>query len=100
VTLADLPPGSPAIGVSQPTGDADTVFIVRGQWWPAGSLLTITLVGIGTSPYHPVVDQDGTFNYAVNQDHDFYAGSIPPGTYTVRATDTGGVSAQARFRVS
>jgi Protein kinase domain len=99
VTLADLPSSSPAIGVSQPTGDADTVFIVRGQSWPAGSLLTITLVGIGTSRYHPIVDQDGTFNYALNQDHDFYAGSIPPGTYTVRATDSSGVSAQARFRV-
>jgi hypothetical protein len=99
VTLADLPSSSPAIGVSQPTGDAGTIFIVRGQAWPAGSVLTISLVGVGTSPYHPVVDQDGTFNYALNQDHDFFSGSIPPGTYTVRASDADGVSATAKFEV-
>jgi hypothetical protein len=99
-TLAELSSGTPAIGVSQPTGDAATIFIIRGQSWPEGGTLTITLVGVGTSRYHPVVDEDGTFNYALNQDHDFFAGSIPAGTYTVQATDAGGSSAQARFRVS
>ncbi|MGB6454294.1 MAG: hypothetical protein WBH47_07355, partial [Streptosporangiaceae bacterium] len=99
-SLADLRSGVPAIGVSQATGDGSTVFIIRGQWWPAGKPLTITLVGIGISADQPIVDQDGSFNYALDQDHDFFAGPIPPGTYTVRVTDPAGASAQARFRVS
>ncbi len=99
-TLADLPSSVPAIAVSQPTGDGGTIFIVRGQSWPPGDRLTITLVGKGTSAIRPLVDDDGTFNYALNQDHDFFAGSIPPGTYTVQVTDPAGTSAQARFQVS
>ena len=99
-SLADLRSGVPAIGVSQATGDGSTIFIIRGQWWPAGKPLTITLVGIGISADQPIVDEDGSFNYALDQDHDFFAGPIPPGTYTVRVADSAGASAQARFRVS
>jgi hypothetical protein len=99
-TLADLPSSMPAVGVSQPTGDGGTIFVVHGQSWPPGDRMTITLVGKGTSAIRPLVDNDGTFNYALNQDHDFFPGSIPPGTYTVRVTDPAGTSAQARFEVS
>lgn len=98
-TLAGAPPGIPAIGVSQPTGDADTVFIIRGQWWPAGKPVTITLAGVGTSAVHPIADRGGTFNYAINQDHEFVAGALPAGTYTVRVSDAAGASAVARFEV-
>jgi DNA-binding beta-propeller fold protein YncE len=90
----------PAIGVSQPTGDGNTVFVVRGQWWPAGEPVTVTLVGVGASAIHPVVDNDGSFNYAINQDHEFVAGQLPAGTYTVLVTDAGGHRAEARFQVS
>jgi DNA-binding beta-propeller fold protein YncE len=86
--------------VSQAIGDQATIFIIRGQWWPPAKPLTITLVGFGTSPVHPIVDDDGSFNYAINQDHEFFAGSIPAGTYTIRVTDRAGASALARFRVS
>jgi len=99
-TLADATPGIPAIGVSQPTGDADTVFIIRGQWWPTGKPVTITLVGVGTSPVHPIADHDGSFNYAINQGHEFYSGLLPPGTYTLKVTDGAGMSAEARFEVT
>jgi hypothetical protein len=86
--------------VSQAVGDQATIFIIRGQWWPPGKPLTISLVGFGASPVHPIVDHDGSFNYAINQDHEFFAGSIPVGTYTIRVTDGAGASAQARISVS
>ncbi|HXW44602.1 MAG TPA: serine/threonine-protein kinase [Streptosporangiaceae bacterium] len=98
--LADTTPGTAAIGVSQPTGDPDTVFVVHGQGWPVGKHLTITLVGVGTSPIHPVADGAGMFNYAINQDHEFFPGGLPPGIYTVRVTVPGGQSAEARFEVT
>jgi hypothetical protein len=99
-SLVDATPGIPAIGVSQPTGDADTVFVIRGQWWPVGQPVTVTLVGVGASPVHPVADRAGTFNYAINQDHEFIAGVLPAGTYTVRVSDAAGTIAQARFEVT
>ena len=99
-TLADAAPGIAAIGVSQPAGDGDTVFVIRGQWWPVGKPVTVTLVGVGASPVHPIVDRDGSFNYAINQDHEFFAGVLPAGIYTIRASDAAGASAQARFEVT
>jgi hypothetical protein len=99
-SLVDATPGIPAIGVSQPTGDGNTVFVIRGQWWPVGQPVTVTLIGVGASPAHPVADQAGSFNYAVNQDHEFFAGALPPGTYTIRVSDAAGAIAQARFQVT
>lgn len=98
--LANATPGIPAIGVSQPSGDGDTVFVIRGQWWPVGQPVTVTLVGVGASPVHPIADHGGTFNYAVNQDHEFFAGALPAGTYTLRVTDAAGASAAATFEVT
>jgi serine/threonine protein kinase len=97
--LATAAPGVPSVAVSQPTGDRNTVFIVRGQDWPAGKPVTIELVGKGTSPVHPVADNTGAFNYAINQDHEFVHGRLPAGRYTVRVFDKAGATASARFLV-
>jgi Protein kinase domain len=97
--LAASPTGPPAVAVSQPTGDSQTSFIVRGQGWPPGQPVTITLVGVGRSPIHPDADLTGAFNYAINQDHEFFPGGLPVATYTIRVTDSNGASAQARFQV-
>ncbi len=92
--------GPPGVGVSQLTGDSNTVFVIGGQNWPIGQRLTITLVGVGTSPIQPVVDNEGMFNYAINQDHEFFSGGLPLGVYTVRVTDAAGGIAEARFEVN
>jgi serine/threonine protein kinase len=99
-SLSNATPGIPAIGVSQPTGDGDTVFVIRGQWWPIGQPVTVTLVGLGASPVHPIADHGGSFNYAVNQGHEFFAGAMPAGIYTLRVSDAAGASAQAKFEVT
>ena len=97
--VANAQPGVPNVAVSQPYGDSNTVFIVRGANWPVGKPVTVTLVGVGASPDHPIADDAGTFNYAINQDHEFFPGGLPVGTYTVRITAAGGHSAEARFLV-
>ncbi len=90
----------PSIGLNQFTGDKDTGFMVHGEDWPVHRPVTIMLVGIGTSPIHPLSDDRGTFNYVINQDHEFFTGGLPPGIYTVRVTDQAGASAEARFQVN
>ncbi len=97
--LAASQSGPPAVAISQPTGDSDTSFIVRGQGWPPGQPVTIALAGVGRSPIHPDADLTGAFNYAINQDHEFFHGGLPVGLYTVRVTDAKGASAAARFEV-
>ena len=92
--------GPPSIGLNQPTGDKDTGFMVHGASWPPHRPVTITLVGIGISRIHPICDDIGTFNYVINQDHEFFRGGLRPGVYTVRVTDQAGASAEARFRVN
>jgi hypothetical protein len=82
----DQPTGNPDIVLNQSTGDGVTVFVVHGRGWPLGSRITLRLEGRRASPQTPVVDLAGTFNYAINQDHEFFAGPIPPGTYRVVAT--------------
>jgi hypothetical protein len=92
-------PGTPYIGLLQETGDSRTIFVIHGEYWPPGRPVTVTLVGVGPSPIRPVADGVGNFNYAINQDREFFRGLIPVGTYTVRVTAPGGLSVQAKFAV-
>jgi serine/threonine protein kinase len=98
-TLPSLPAGQPAVGMFQPTGDPDTDFAVHGLGWLPGSRVSIELVGHGTDPYRPTVDMASAFNYLVNQDHAFFAGTIPPGTYEIIVTGAGRRRARTRFTV-
>ena len=92
--------GTPFIALNQPTGDKYTGFAVHGQNWPVNRPVTIVLEGVGTSKIHPITDDRGTFNYVINEDHEFFPGGLPSGLYTVRVTDAAGASAVARFRVN
>ena len=91
----------PKLCVSQPFGDGDTVFVIHGSGFAPGKAVTVGLTGgsisgVRVSTDRPVADQQGTFNYAVDQGHYFFRGEIPPGTYQVRVTGSGG----GRFTVS
>ena len=98
--LAALPPGKRGIVMNQPAGDSRTSFVVFGGGWVPGSRLTVTLAGVGASPVHPVADSAGTFNYAINQTHEFFPGGLPPRTYHVIVTAPGGARAEAAFTVN
>jgi hypothetical protein len=91
-------PGTPVIGVSQPIGGPDTGFVIHGQSWPPGKPVTIDLLGVA-SPIRPVADGKGMFNYVINQDHEFFSGSLPDGIYTVRVIGTNGATATVKFAV-
>src|SRR5262249_26242336 len=77
-----------------------TVFVVHGQRYPPFSQVTITLVGVGRPAVHAPVDGVGTFNYAINQDHEFFPGPLPPGLYHVLVTALGVRSYPTRFLVN
>ncbi|MGE5286207.1 MAG: serine/threonine-protein kinase [Micromonosporaceae bacterium] len=91
--------GPPKIQINQPTGDGDTVFVVHGSGWVPGQRITLRLAGGRVSPDTPIADLAGTFNYAVNQSHEFFTGAMPPGTYTVVATSQSGARAEASFKI-
>ena len=90
--------GRPHIALYQKFGDSNTVFVVHGEGWKPGEKITVALSG-RASPVHPIVDDAGTFNYAINQDHEFYRGGLPAGTYDVLVTAPGGTRARASFTV-
>jgi len=92
--------GSPQVVMLQPIGDPATEFLIHGTGWVPLSHVTVTLAGHGTSPVRPAVDLQGTFNYAVNQGHEFFPRQIPPGVYEVVVTGSGGRRAQVRFQVN
>jgi hypothetical protein len=83
----------------QPYGDSATEFLIHGTGWTPLTRVTVILAGHGTSPVRPVVDMKGTFNYAVNQGHEFFPRQIPPGAYHIVVTGPGGHRAQASFQV-
>jgi hypothetical protein len=90
---------TPELCVSQPYGDGDTVFIIHGTGFRRFTAVTVSLVGVGASPDHPVTDMEGTFNYAIDQGHRFFTGTIPPGDYKVVVSASGEHSASATFQV-
>jgi hypothetical protein len=91
-------PGRPQIALYQKFGDSNTVFVLHGESWKPGEKVTVALSG-HVSPVHPVVDEAGTFNYAINQDHEFFRRGLPAGTYQVVVTAPGGIRARASFSV-
>ena len=80
---------TPELEVNQPFGDGNTGFVLHGSGWQPGRAVTVTLVGRGASPYRPVADQQGTFNYTINEAHEFFRGPIPPGHYDVVVSQSG-----------
>lgn len=94
------PPGvDPALTMSQSQGTANTDFVIHGTGWPPGQYVTISITGGKTSPTRIPIDYDGTVTYPVNQEHEFFAGSIPPGTYQVQVV-SGPNSATTSFTVT
>jgi serine/threonine protein kinase len=99
----DGPPrqsGSPSIALNQPFGDGYTGFAVHGSGLRPGRKVTIQLDRGPVSPYTPVVDFGGAFNYVVNQSHEFFAGKIPPGHHQVTVTVSGGGQTKLAFTVN
>jgi serine/threonine protein kinase len=93
------PLGKPIAKLIQTYGDPDTIFVIQGRDWPPGLPITVTLVGVGPSREHVTVDMAGIFNYAINQNHEFFRFGIPPGRYTVIVTAPNGLRATLRFNV-
>jgi serine/threonine protein kinase len=91
---------TPNLCVTQPYGDGDTVFVLHGNGFVAFDRVTVKIVGVGVSRDRPLADLQGTFNYAIDQGHQFFRGSIPAGDYKVVVTGPGGRSARTSFRVS
>jgi hypothetical protein len=75
------------------------VFVLHGVGWVPGQRVTVALAGLPASPERPIVDQAGTFNYAINQGHEFFRGPLPAGTYRVVVTAPDGARAVASFVV-
>ncbi len=102
------PPASPAGGTSytpkltmgQPQGDSYTGYQIHGSGFDPSTHVSVALAGFGTAKFEPQVDPKGTFNFTIDQDHDFFRKGIPIGTYHVLAKDSNGrQSARAEFRV-
>ncbi|MEV5569888.1 serine/threonine-protein kinase [Spirillospora sp. NPDC052269] len=81
----DRPGTTPKLVVNQPHGDGSTTFVVHGSGWRPGEAVRLTLDGTRRAPHACVADRRGTFNYAVNQEHEFVTGALPPGVHSVTA---------------
>jgi hypothetical protein len=89
------------MAVNQLSGDPNTTFVILGAGFAPGTHVTIQLVGAGISPDRPPVDpRGGTFNYVINQGHEFFPGALPVRSYRVLVTAAGGARAVASFTVN
>jgi serine/threonine protein kinase len=93
------PLGKPIAVLNQAFGDPETIFVIQGRDWPPGLPITVRLAGMRASPEHVIVDAGGSFNYAINQNHEFFRFGIPPGRYKVVVTAPNGLRATASFVV-
>ena len=94
------PGGPPRIQVNQPTGDGDTNFVVHGTGWRPHTTVTVQLAGRPPSTQMPIVDRAGTFNYTINQQHEFFPGPLPAGTYRVLVAAPDGARGETSFTVN
>ena len=85
--------------LGQPYGDGVTGYVIHGMGFIPGTAVNVSLVGHGTSSWHPEVDPKGTFNYTIDQDHHFFRSDIPVGSYEVLVTGPGDRRATTDFRV-
>jgi serine/threonine protein kinase len=82
--------GPPKLVVNQPVGDKHSGFVIHGSGLTPGQVVTVRLDKLPRpSSITPIVDQAGTFNYVVNQSHEFFTGNIPPGKHHVTVTLSG-----------
>ncbi len=98
-----LPTGTskvPKLAMGQPFGDGNTVFVVHGSGFVPLTQVRVELIGHGFASFRPVADRMGTFNYAIDQGHVFFAGPIPVGIYHVLVTGARGRHASASFVVT
>jgi hypothetical protein len=91
---------TPKLALGQPMGDGVTGYVIHGMGFIPGTTVSVSLVGHGTSTWHPVVDPKGTFNYTIDQDHLFFPHDIPIGNYQIVVTGPDDRRATARFEVS
>jgi Protein kinase domain len=97
-----LPSGTstvPELAMGQQYGDGFTAFVVHGSGFVPLTTVRVDLIGYGVASFRPTVDQKGTFNYAIDQDHLFFTGPIPVGRYHVLVTGARGRQATATFQV-
>jgi serine/threonine protein kinase len=97
-----LPTGTstkPKLVMGQPYGDGYTVYVVHGSGFVPLTQVRVHLIGYGVASFRPTADQKGTFNYAIDQGHLFFAGAIPAGTYHVLVTGASGLRATTSFQV-
>jgi serine/threonine protein kinase len=92
--------GPPKIDSNQPNGDSNTHFTVYGRGWTPASTVTVRVLGSNAAPRPVTIDRAGSFNYTVNQDHEFFAGGLPTGRLTVVVDDGAGHRDQVTISVS
>jgi hypothetical protein len=95
------PSGPPKMVLNQTFGDGNTGFVLHGTGLIPGRTVTVRVDDGRASPVTPVVDFGGSFNYVINQTHEFFPGKIPSGAHRVTVTVSGdGGPMKASFTVN
>jgi serine/threonine protein kinase len=94
------PSGKPQIALNQTMGDGNSTFVVHGSGLKPGRKVSIQMDSGQMSPQMPVVDFGGTFNYVINQSHEFYVGKLPVGSHRVTVSVSGVPKMTAAFTVN
>ena len=65
------------------TGGRGTVFVLYGYRWPPNRLVTLVLSGYNAPPEPVQVGLHGQFTFEIGQNHGFFHGPPPVGTYAL-----------------